>query len=267
MIYLQQRLVPPFRADIAARFPMSERLATATAYFNDGKIDDASLTMIEDEEIGAFVRELRYMGVDVACDGGWRHDMSAERFVDALCGDVSAHPALRHFNYLLSVTPMGMTARQMVVAPAVVERMARDGGIDCGMMLEAWGRLMSALYDLGCRNVMLEGYAGECLGVLPDGLNVTVSADAPVRLGDDRINGLYLAADVAVGSVGDCGDATVVALGVRPGEATCDVIERIEKASDVIPMERLCLYAQPGLACAESLQNIRSVIDISGRIW
>lgn len=264
MIYIKQRLVPPFRADVAGRFPMPARLVTARGYYDMRMIGADALTELEDNEIERFVARLRDMGVETATDGGWRHDSDPGSFLDDLMHDGrTPHPVLRHFNHLLSVTPMGMTARQCIPAPGVLCALAASRGLDEAEVVDRWLDLLGSLSDLGCRHVLLEGYAGEPVDSVPQEISVTVTANTPLTVGR-RVNGVYLAPALMPDAVD--GD-TIVALGVESGTKCDELLERIEKASEYISVERLCLCAQTGFASPDPWDTIRLVVDVAMQVW
>lgn len=264
MIYLKQRLVPPFRADLAGRFPMPARLVAARGLFDIREIGNDALTALEDDEIQRFVARLRDMGMDTATDGGWRHDSGLQCFLDGLMLDGhTPHPLLRHFNHLLSVTPMGMTARLSLPAPGIVCALAAARGLDEAEVARRWSELLGALSDLGCRNILLEGYAGEPLNGVPQEISVGVAADTPLTVGR-RVTGVYLAPGLMPDAVD--GEA-VVALGVEPGTKRDELLKRIEDASAYISVERLCLCAQTSFASPDPWDTVRLVGDVASQVW
>lgn len=147
MEYIQQRIQPPFRAEVVGSFLRPDYLTDAREQFAAGKITATDLEEVENRAIEALVSRQHTMGLDVATSGGYRRGYwhldffwglsgiekttlaSAYMFdgtnVSAdsvrVCGKIAynpEHPVFRHFNFLKSVTPVGQTARQALPSPA-----------------------------------------------------------------------------------------------------------------------------------------------------
>lgn len=89
-----------------------------------------------------------------------------------VCGKISfnpGHPVFRHFNFLQSVTPVGQSARQSLPSPAQLfaELTRGDNKTAIGKyyasidtliddIARAYQQTLMELYELGCRNVILD---------------------------------------------------------------------------------------------------------------
>lgn len=198
MIYFPQRINAPFRADIVGGFVKPTRLISAQRDYLESKITKKELEQTENDEIEKLVNYLYELGLEVSTDGGFRHDglpadffcglEGVERTADGaviLCGKVGynpSHPFLRHFNFLKSITPMGMTPRQSLPSPTWLLAQLSNPYSDTvshsdieGIALDiarAYRHTMSTLYEGGCRNINFEDPVSASSGVADRNLRV-----------------------------------------------------------------------------------------------
>lgn len=311
MKYLQQRLTPPFRADIIGDLFKPERLKKAQSDYFAGTISATELENIENEEIEKLVSKIYDIGIDTVTDGGFRNQCSHLKFFQYLEGvgrelhehhnttnnDSSpiclygkikynpTHPILRHFNFLRSITPFGMTTRQVLPTPSQLftELSKNEAGLSLIYhnqeeliqdIASAYNETLQALYDTGCRNIMLETADCDsmelCLRLnsmaienLPSDLVITAaihhSPEATDKeyarfvtstFGIRNINAYYLIFDnrhdIDFSFLQEIPDNKLAVLGLISGnskemESKDNVIHEIEKATQYIPLEQLCL--------------------------
>ncbi len=198
MEYLQQRIVPPFRAEVVGSFLRPQYLIEARERFATGDITASELEEVENRAVEALVNRQHTMGLDVATSGGYRRGywhldffwgleglekttlQSAYMFdgitasADSVrvCGRVAYnpnHPVFRHFNFLKSVTPVGQTARQALPSPAQLyaELTRGDNAASIAKHYVTTERLLDDI-ALAYKQTLLELYRLGCRNVMMD---------------------------------------------------------------------------------------------------
>lgn len=198
MEYLQQRVFPPFRAEVVGSFLRPDYLIEARKQFTDGLIDADRLEQVENTAIEALVSRQHTMGLDVATSGGFRRGYWHLDFFWGLKGiektilpeaymydglttsadsvKVSGriefnpeHPVFRHFNFLKSVTPVGQTARQALPSPAqLYAELTR--GENAKSISQHYATVDTLISDIGraYKLTLLELYKHGCRNVMMD---------------------------------------------------------------------------------------------------
>lgn len=198
MIYLPQRITPPFRAEVVGSFLRPEALDEAYSRYKNGEIDHEALEQAQNEAIARLVSEQHDNGLDFSTEGGYRRtywhldffwdlngvkrvEMSrpymyngVDALADSACldGRVAFNPdhhIFRQFNYLKSVTPVGMTPRQAIPSPAqlfaeltrgenaaAIDRYYSSRQALADDIAAAYRETLATLYTLGCRSVMMD---------------------------------------------------------------------------------------------------------------
>ena len=319
MKYLQQRIVPPFRAEVSGKFVKPGSLISARAQFDSRSINSDMLESVENTEIYRHVGILYDMGFDVATDGGLRNDCGYMDFFSgfngvspelSLSGKISfndKHPYLRYFNYLQAVAPLGMTARVTIPAPSrLYVELVRGGSADTLYPVHddllrdisaAYHRTLIALYEIGCRNVLVDGWTfcadespNECMRLNEVALN-DLPADfiVSVNVGHgacgaafavERVDAYYIDFDVSnpdeLAILEHVPDRAMAVLGiVSPRCASQDskeiIADYIRHATRYVPIDRLCLGTACDMAdCASETEQwnmLKLVHEISEMIW
>lgn len=319
MKYLQQRIVPPFRAEVSGWFVKPESLISARTQFDSRSINSDMLESVENTEIHRHVGILYDMGFDVATDGGLRNNYGYVDFFSGfngispellLTGKISfndKHPYLRYFNYLQAVAPLGMTARVTIPAPSrLYVELIRGGSADTLYPVHddllrdisaAYHRTLIALYEIGCRNVLVDGWTF-CAAEIPEvcmSLNESALNDLPtdfvvsVNIGRgncgsafavERVDAYYIDFDVSnpdeLAILEHVPDRAIVVSGiVSPrcaNQASKEIIaDYIRQATRYVPIDRLCLGTACDMAdCASETEQwnmLRLVHEISEMIW
>jgi len=184
---------PPFRADMVGSLLRTPRLREARAGHAEGRITDAELKRIEDEEIEAIVARQEAIGLRLATDGEFRRSWWHFDFLWGLDGvertvgektikfhgvdsrpesvavtgrlDFPAdHPMLDHFRFLKSVTKV--EPKMTIPSPSVLhfrggrQSISREVYPDLDAFFDDLGatyaKTVRAFYDAGCRYLQLD---------------------------------------------------------------------------------------------------------------
>ena len=166
MIYFQQPIRPPFRAEIAGAVTPPASLTEAEAKFESGAISAEELEQVRDAAVENFVNELYELGFEEVTDGGLRGAIPQEWILGNTPGKI-AFPNIGRlvgwYNGLLAVTPFGCVARQDLVAPAELYARCKADGLAGYLSVEQMGAdlvkacvdAIMALYEVGCRSLLL----------------------------------------------------------------------------------------------------------------
>ncbi|WP_311407680.1 5-methyltetrahydropteroyltriglutamate--homocysteine S-methyltransferase [Liquorilactobacillus uvarum] len=185
----------PSRYDIAGSFLRPERLKKARTAFQQGELGRADLTAIEDEEIKKIVDKQVELGLKDVTDGEFRRSWWHLDFFDGLKGaeffepdhgfvfngqetrrggikieDKLAynpeHPFFAGFEYLNSIVPKGVVAKQTIPSPSVFfpnkdaevydEHYQYDLEAFLADEIEAYQKTVQHFYDLGCRYLQID---------------------------------------------------------------------------------------------------------------
>lgn len=198
MIYFPQPIRPPFRAEFVGLATTPEILQNAREKFNAGQLSVDELENLENEALQTWVNNLYEIGYDEVCDGGLRGQITTSDILSVNSSAITFNaegPLLRNFNSLLTVTPLGVVARQDTPSPST---MYADLMLSGGAALNTVGDLhrqivnatikaMMALYEIGCRSVLwidhsweqgdattLSSINNEVLRELPQDFNVAL---------------------------------------------------------------------------------------------
>jgi 5-methyltetrahydropteroyltriglutamate--homocysteine methyltransferase len=183
----------PYRADEVGSLLRTAPLKEARAKRAKGEIGPAQLKAVEDEEIGKIVRKQEEVGLNLATDGEFRRTWWQLDFFEGLkgiegyqaergfqfkgietparavriAGKVdfpSDHPFLEHFKFLAATTRV--TPKMTVPAPANLHfrngrnAVSREVYPDLGPFFDdlamAYGKVIRAFYDAGCRYLQLD---------------------------------------------------------------------------------------------------------------
>ncbi|HWP50173.1 MAG TPA: 5-methyltetrahydropteroyltriglutamate--homocysteine S-methyltransferase [Clostridia bacterium] len=141
-----KRNTPPFRFDIVGSFLRTQAIKDARGQFAAGKISQAELTQVEDQEIVKLVEKQKQIGLKAVTDGEFRrsywhldffwgfegvshvvmehgyffHGEETRADSARLTGKIrfNGHPFLAHYRFLKEVAGDDVLARQTIPAPA-----------------------------------------------------------------------------------------------------------------------------------------------------
>lgn len=191
-------MTAPFRAETVGSFLKPQALIDAQNQFKEGKISAQEYNQAVDDAVEELVKHQYSVGLDEATAGGYRrgywhldffwelngiekstlnrpymfdgtnvHSDSAR-----LCGKLSFNPdhsTFRNFNFLKSVTPVGMTPRQAIPSPVqlyaeltrgdnehVIRNFYQTDAELFDDIADVYRKTILKLYDLGCRSLMMD---------------------------------------------------------------------------------------------------------------
>lgn len=184
----------PFRFDQVGSLLRPQALKEARNAFHEGKIDQAALTKVEDEEIKKIVDKQVALGLKAVTDGEfrrswWHLDFLANlkgietyaqhesykfkgahtrdtnvRFVDKVAYNPD-HPFYNAFAYLQRIVPEGVLAKQTIPSPTLYFRDHRDDqavhfyetrAAFLADLATAYRQTILHFYELGCRYLQLD---------------------------------------------------------------------------------------------------------------
>lgn len=194
MIYFQQPIRPPFRAEVVGAVTPSPSLAEAVDKCKSGVITTEELDRVSSLEVERFVKELYELGFEEVTDGGLRGEIPAEWILGSTPGQIEFPNIGRlvgWYNGLLAVTPFGCVARQDLVAPAQLYAESKANGMHGYISIEMFAadlvracvNSIIALYEVGCRSILLTDstWESEQWGELAD-INNRVLAALPADM-------------------------------------------------------------------------------------
>ena len=186
---------PPFRADHVGSLLRPAVLKEARAKHADGKLSDAGLKAIEDQEIEKAIKKQEAIGLQLATDGEFRRSWWQFDFYKGLKGaelytvgegikfagvttkaesvrvigkiDFAGHPHLEHFKFLKAHTRV--TPKMTIPAPSTLH--FRQGRSSIGREVYpdldayfddvalAYRKAIRAFYDAGCRYLQMDDTA------------------------------------------------------------------------------------------------------------
>lgn len=185
----------PSRYDIAGSFLRPERLKQARAAFQQGNLERAKLTAVEDEEIKRIVAKQVELGLRDVTDGEFRRSWWHLDFFDGLNGAKffepdhgfvfngqetrrggikienklaynPEHPFFAGFEHLNSIVPDGVVAKQTIPSPSVFfpnkdaeiydEYYHYDLEAFLADEIEVYKQTVQHFYDLGCRYLQID---------------------------------------------------------------------------------------------------------------
>lgn len=140
-------LQTPFRYDFVGSFLRPEKLKKARRQFDEGKIDAAALTEVEDEAITELVSKIKELGYHVITDGEFRratwhldfmwgfdgightptktglpfHGEAAmvdDTYIVGKIGLTGEHPFVEHFRFVKALEDENTVAKQTIPSPA-----------------------------------------------------------------------------------------------------------------------------------------------------
>jgi 5-methyltetrahydropteroyltriglutamate--homocysteine methyltransferase len=190
------KITPPFRADIVGSFLRPEALKHARADHNAGRIDDAELREIENEQIVRVVKQQAEAGLQLSTDGEFRRAWWHFDFFDGLDGVEVAtldhgiqfqgvqtapqgilvngpvgfpadHPMLEHYRFLQATT----TARpkMSIPSPTVMHFRLEHDAVSASAydrrddifddLARAYRDAVRSFYDAGCRYLQFDDTA------------------------------------------------------------------------------------------------------------
>ena len=180
-------LFPPFKIDIAGAFCIPRALRETRELYRNGEVSRQTLKTVEDAEIRHLVERLKLEGMGVVSDGGYRSRDFLESWVGICPKDrqpfyegslleiterlnLTEHPVLEDFSFLVSVAGEEVAKKQHIPSPAevmtqVLQRVERsqleEVYPDIRLLVDdiaaCYKKLLTQLYDTGCRYVQLDG--------------------------------------------------------------------------------------------------------------
>jgi len=218
--------MPPFKVDLAGTFLKPKVLKEAHEQFRTGQLSFEALQAIADSEIRTLVQTLKSNGLKVVTDGNFRSNSWLVDFMSEFDGmqfkdakrnqftlknriDVHKHSVINDFVFLTGVTNGDIIAKQVLPAPSMVlARLLKDDPANVKAvypvvdqlfedMDRIYRRIMSALYDSGCRYIQFD----DTTRVITDDairLNNMILADQP----DDLFIAFHASADLLISLVG-----------------------------------------------------------------
>ncbi len=182
---------PPYRADVVGSLLRPAALKAARRKHDEGEIDSAALTAIEDREIDKIIKKQEEIGLKVATDGEFRRSWWHYDFfgmldgVDIVAGGgiqfqgalsrprsicvtgkigFSSHPMLEHFKFLKAHTRV--VPKMTIPSPAVfhfrleADAIATDAYGERDAIFDdlagAYRDAVRAFYDAGCRYLQFD---------------------------------------------------------------------------------------------------------------
>ncbi|WP_283678501.1 5-methyltetrahydropteroyltriglutamate--homocysteine S-methyltransferase [Lentilactobacillus sp. Marseille-Q4993] len=185
----------PCRFDIVGSFLRPEELKEAREKFNNGQISQDELTAVEDKQIKQIVEKQIELGYKDVTDGEFRRSWWHLDFFDGLNGEEffepdhgfvfngqetrkggiritdkieynPNHPFFKGFEFLQSIVPDGVYAKQTIPSPSVLfpnkdaEIFDEYYNYDLDAFLEdvikAYQKTVQKFYDLGCRYLQID---------------------------------------------------------------------------------------------------------------
>jgi 5-methyltetrahydropteroyltriglutamate--homocysteine methyltransferase len=190
-----QRTKPPFRADHVGSYLRTPAITEARAKRDGGKISNADLKKVEDEEIPKVIKKQEEVGLKCATDGEYRRMFWHFDFYDGLdnveiyeldhgiqfqgvqtkpkgiriTGKIgfSNHPMLDHFKFVKEHTKV--MPKMCIPAPTVLHFRLEPGSVDkkaypdhdaiYADLSAAYRKAVKAFYDAGCRYLQFDDTA------------------------------------------------------------------------------------------------------------
>lgn len=197
---MAQTLTPPFRADVVGSFLRPDVLKQARADYEEGVIDRAALTAVEDAAIRDLVAKQTAHGLKVVTDGEFRrsywhldfmwglggierrtarqgylfHDEETRADTAVVTGPITGegHPFVDHFRFVAALAGEGQVARQTIPAPAQtfaeVTLDRADGQQESLRSVYATDEELADAIAAAYRTVLAELYAAGCRNVQLD---------------------------------------------------------------------------------------------------
>ena len=183
---------PPYRADMVGSLLRPARLKEAREKHGAGKIDQAALTAIEDEEIRKVIRKQEEVGLQAVTDGEFRRAFWHYDFLEHLDGvqgvwldqgvqfkgiqltpkglrvvgkiGFTSHPMIEHFRFVKENTTR--TPKMTIPGPSMLHYRSGRQMINAGLYPDmdeyyadlgaAYAKAVQAFYDAGCRYLQLD---------------------------------------------------------------------------------------------------------------
>ncbi|MGA0597593.1 5-methyltetrahydropteroyltriglutamate--homocysteine S-methyltransferase [Enterovirga sp. CN4-39] len=183
---------PPYRADMVGSLLRPARLKEAREKHGAGKIDQAALTAIEDEEIRKVIRKQEEVGLQAVTDGEFRRAFWHYDFLEHLDGvqgvwldqgvqfkgiqltpkglrvvgkiGFTSHPMIEHFRFVKENTTR--TPKMTIPGPSMLHYRSGRQMINAGLYPDmdeyyadlgaAYAKAVKAFYDAGCRYLQLD---------------------------------------------------------------------------------------------------------------
>ncbi len=183
---------PPYRADMVGSLLRPARLKEAREKHGAGKIDQAALTAIEDEEIRKVIRKQEEIGLQAVTDGEFRRAFWHYDFLEHLDGvqgvwldqgvqfkgiqltpkglrvvgkiGFTSHPMIEHFRFVKENTTR--TPKMTIPGPSMLHYRSGRQMINAGLYPDmdeyyadlgaAYAKAVQAFYDAGCRYLQLD---------------------------------------------------------------------------------------------------------------